>query len=247
MDRRTALAALMSAAAVTRLSGQSDSTALILAHANSGDPLPPGEYYFQPPLVLHDLPGLRGTPGQTILRPLSATSPSQILIDVQTTQPGDISGLPRRSVFEDLRIISNGNGYGIMADGAMLRFHRVDLINCYHGLTFAWGVDIDIADCILRHNTANVYIPAATGGRTTTTIRFRESQIREALYAGIVIDAGIGISLENTIVESNTSFGLYVGSNARSVLCENVWFENNGTDVYPPNATNITLSHIPQH
>ena len=117
MDRRTALAALaalpIAASASTKLVAQTSENATIIAAAQSGEVLEGRTYYFTPPLELYDLPGLRGTPGLTILRPLGSFGASQKLIDIKTTQPGDISGLPRRSVFQDFRIIGNGNGTGM--------------------------------------------------------------------------------------------------------------------------------------
>lgn len=245
INRRAALAALATVPMFARLSAQSDSTAQILAAAQSGQPLPAGDFYFQPPLVLHDVHGLRGTQGRTILRPITTNhAANQVLIDIKTTQPGDPqTGLPRRSVFQDLRIISNGNGYGIMADGAMLRFKRVDVINCYHGVTIGWGVDLDFADCILKGNTANVFI-AGRQNTSTTTVRFRGCQIRQASYAGIMILTGFGLTFSDTIIESNPVYGMVVNSGVHSVNLENVWFEANGTDVSDQSG-HVTYSRMP--
>ena len=126
----------------------------------------------------------------------------------------------------------------------MIRLERVDVIQCYHGVTMGWAVDVSLHDCILRGNTANVYIAGRVGAEATTTIRFRECQIREATYAGVMMAVGIGVTFADTIIESNAGYGMIVDATVGSVNLDNVWFENNPTNVYDP-AGRVSYTRVP--
>jgi hypothetical protein len=226
-------------------------TALILRAAATGERLPMGEFWFEPPLVLVDPMGLSGTHGRTILRP---TAPhAGPLITIKTTLPGDYDlGLPKRVVVSDLRIqgltrrmnvgsdaVTPVYDYGLLIDAAMLRVERVDIINCYIGVVFQWAVDVAFRDCILRRNQTNVYFSPGQGANTITTVRFTGCSIREAYGHGIVMQNGLGVTFDDrTIIEANLGTGLVIEPAPPAVVADvrlrDVWFEANRRDVTDP-------------
>lgn len=238
LTRREMFLTGMSLLPMTTTLGES-ANAQILACAKAGQPLPPGDIWFTPPLDLTDIACLSGTVGQTRLRPL--TKRAGPLVKVTSTLPGDSDiTLPRRTVIRDLRIVGNGPDayeYGMQINGALIRLERVELVNCYLGLAIEWAVDVAIRDAVIARNFCNVFIPQVTHTPMVTTLRFSGCSIRVAQQTGVLIQRGCGITFDDrTIIESNGGTGLVVQplGHVQDVRCRDVWFEANARDIEDP-------------
>lgn len=247
MDRRQFLRTATAVAVVTARPLAQAANEVLLDHARTGRPLPPGEFWFTPPLELIDIVSLHGVPGLTILRPLVARPGP--LVTLKTTLPGDpLLGLPKRSLLRDLRIVGSGvsaQEYGLLVDAACARIERVEIVNSYLGLAIKWAIDVAVRDSVFRGNDCNVYIPGS-GLNTVTTLRFSGCQIREA-QTGVLIQNGLGLTFDDrTIIESNRGAGLIVQPRPEGriadIRCRDVWFENNGRDMDDP-AGLVTLDN----
>jgi hypothetical protein len=224
----------------------------ILAAAQAGFCLPPGDFWFTTPLVLTDL-GLSGSPdGGTRLRALpSAYTGALVIWRTPLAQSDPELGLPRRRVLRDLRIVGNGptdNCYGLLLDTvACGRVIRVDLVDCYLGLAIGWAVDVAFRDCVFRRNACNIYLPGS-GANTITTLRFSGCHVREAYGTGVLIQSGVGVTFDDrTIIESNHGIGVVVDptSTVSDIRLRDVWFENNGTNYLP--SPYLTLDNCGLH
>jgi hypothetical protein len=207
--------------------------AIIRDFAEKGTTLPAGELRFVPPLDLTDMVGLFGAPSGTTLRAVGG-KPGP-LVTITTTLPGDVAiGLPKRRVVRDLRIVGNGpdaGEHGLFLDCGCVRFERVEVLNCLHGVVVKWAVDVAFRDAIFSRNACNVYVPGS-GLNTVTTLRFSGCNIREAMATGVLIQEGLGITFDDrTIIESNGEVGLRLqtlqNTRIKDVICRDVWFENN--------------------
>lgn len=210
------------------MSEPTDSTALVLAHAASGERLPPGDLYMTP-ISLPFGGNLRGAAGneRTTLRPLTATPGPFITV-----------ASPGRSDLSRLNIV--GSGIEAQQTGLELRtsgsqFRDLAISGFANGVLLTFSVDNTFRDCDFRGNNCNI---CGTGNSlpelSVTTTRFLSCGIRYAPWVGAYLAHGRAYDFTGCVVESNGT-GMILratplggGKSIDAVNLTNVWFEANG-------------------
>jgi hypothetical protein len=224
--------------------------AVIEHHARTGQPLPPGDVYFTPPLLLRDVAMLQGTAGRTVLRPDPAapvTAAPAIIID--TTLPGSHElHYPMRTVVRDLMISghhapgSRGQ-IGVQIVGANIGLENVSVRGFGEGMRLLWSVNNSFLNCRFINNSTNVVLgglesSAASGTIMVTATRFTGCSFGLAGASGILIQHGIGIIFEACVIEYN-AVGIYVSPQPnlliKAIVARDCWFEGpEQTDIVDP-------------
>lgn len=212
--------------------------AILKEAARTGKVLSANTYRFTAPLILDSVVGLQFEPG-AILKPLNIVAGP--IIHIQAMPPAhSVTGLPKRGLYSNFRVECDGIEnlqYGIMVDGACLRFDNIEVINGYLGVVLGFSVDNIFNNLLCSRNACNIYVPGR-GGWTVTTTHFNGANIREAESTGVLLQCGAGLSFNQTIIESNKGIGVAISPLAGSIIkplkLRDTWFENNGTNVIGP-------------
>ena len=225
--------------------------AVVEQHARTGQPLPPGDVFFTPPLLLRDVACLQGTAGRTVLRPDPAapvtTAPAIIL---ETTLSGSQEfHYPMRTVVRNLMLSghhapgSRGQ-IGVQIVGANIGLDTVSIRGFGEGMRLLWSVNNSFTNCRLVNNSTNLVLgglgsSVASGYANVTATRFVGCSFSLAGANAILIEHGIGLIFDACVIENNP-VGIRVNTSTPAapivgIVVRDTWFEGAGqVDIIDP-------------